>query len=138
MKLRIVKNLSKKSCKTISVICFACAVLSVCVSTIRLQQIEEVNQGNIDYGMRFLTKNALGTLNIGDVAGAAVVLDEMKANNKKTDFYTWFRIIGSIVFVAGGVFFAVNAQKEDNTISPAAPKQECNSVPETQVDEQKH
>lgn len=107
------EKLSKKNCKTMAIVCFALAVLCVGISTMRLQQIREANMSNISYGMNFIERSHTESLNSADMIEAALTLQDMKANNAKVTFYTWFRIIGGIIFTAGGVYFAVSAKKKD-------------------------
>lgn len=105
-------KLTKKECVIIAVVCFFLAVFTVFFSTIRISDLRTQNMSNISWGLNFLNRANDDMVFTSDKIEASMVLTEMESINNKVTFYTWFRIIGGILFAAVGVYFAVSAKKK--------------------------
>lgn len=114
-------KLTKKECVIIAVVCFFLAVFSVGFSTIRISDLRAQNMSNINWGVNFISRANNDMVFESDKMEAALVLSEMKTINKKVSFYQWFRIIGGIVFTAGGVFFLAYGMKRKEVVVAKTP-----------------
>lgn len=106
-------KLTKKEHVIIAAVFFFLAAFSVVFSTVRISDLREQNKDNLNYGMNFIQKSMNNEINAFDVIEGKLTLQDMEKINAKVTFYTWFRIIGGIIFTAGGVYFAVSAKKKD-------------------------
>lgn len=110
-------KLSKQTKFIIAAACFLLAVFTFMFSTARMSTLNSQNMANIRYGMSFINKANNNSVDSFDMIEGKLVLNEMEEIADKITFYKWFRIIGTLVFLGGGIFFIVSANKKEDEVT---------------------
>lgn len=110
------KNLTKKSCVIISVVSFVLAMFVFTFSTLKIDTLHAANDPNLQEGIEFLEKYGAGDYTHSDVYSAEFAMERMRTNNDNIKFYSWFRLVGGLLFTAIGIYFlvAANGMKNNN------------------------